>query len=298
METDVDRRTFLARAGVLGLALSTPGGLLAAPARAATDDDIEAVVRWLTPILDNLSRETFDAMVAFCVPGNDHHSIRQGVSRPRPGGVGVGTTSYLLKTFNTYISIPDELWVPVILEGTRRMGAVPTPLPTSLRVVGLNEAQRFDRALKLVIENGSTIPAPIIVTLLLNITATLLVPACLFRRSPYSVPFARLSYREKAVVFRDMESPNPRGLALVGRILDYNLRRRLPPLLNFLTNALLAFPSGGLYSEQSTYDPALRRVTKRPIGWDQANYLPGLSEPPDGHAELLGYYQDRREVEA
>lgn len=109
MDSRVDRRTFLARAGVLGLVAGAPSGLLATPALAATDDDIEAVIAWLRPQLDRLSRETFDAMVAFCVPGNDNHSIRQGVSRPKPGGVAAGTTPYLLETFNRYISIPDEL---------------------------------------------------------------------------------------------------------------------------------------------------------------------------------------------
>lgn len=299
MEDLVNRRMFLARAGVLGLTVGAPAGLFAAPAQAGTTGDaIDQLVRWLTPALDALSRETFDALTVFCVPGDDLMSRRQGRWHSQPGGLATGTGSYLMDTFNRYLSIPDVLWIPVVLEGSKRLGPVPLPLPLSLRLRGLGEAQQLDRALKLVIENDAGIPAPVIVTLLLNITATIHVPLILLRPSPYTSPFARLTYREKGNVFRDMESPSPKLLTALRPILDANLDKELPPLMNFLTNALLAFPSGGLYSEQQTYDEQARRVTRRPLGWNQSKYLPGMSAPPDGHPELLGYYQDRTEVTA
>lgn len=297
--TVLDRRTFLARAGVLGLALSAPPGLLSAAHANPTGDAIEALVRWLRPELQKLAAETHDALAAFCIPGDDPFSGRQHLARPEPGGVAAGCGPFLMDTIDEYLALPDAVWVPPILQGTRVLGNVPAPLPPELRRVGLGGAQRLDRALKIVIENDETIPAAIVVALLLNVTATILTPAVMWRRGPVS-PFAKLSYREKAAVFRDFESRAPKIVILARQsgALDSHVLEALDGLVKYLTMAMLALPSDGMYSEQSTYDRETKRLRSRPIGWDQANYLPGQTVPPDGHPEFLGYYQDRREVEA
>jgi hypothetical protein len=59
--------------------------------------------------------------------------------------------------------------------------------------------------------------------------------------------------------------------------------------------ALVAFLA---FSEVDVFDPQTRTLTARPVGWDHCGYLRDRTEPVDGWDDLLGYYQDRREVEA
>lgn len=295
----VDRRTFLARAGVLGLALTAPPGLLAAPVQAApAGDAIEALVRWLRPQLQRLSGETFNGLVAFCTPGDDRYSVAQHLSRPTPGGIAANTGQFLMDTIDGYLPVPDQVWIPLATRATRSLGDVPAPLPAELRQVGLGEAQRLDTALRLVIENDETLPASIVIALLLNVTATILHPAALWRRNGFTAPFPRLSFREKAAVFRDFEREQPKVVLLLRGTMPGWLLDELNNLIKYLTMAMLALPADGLFSEQSAFDRSTRRPTQRPLGWELAGYLPGRSDAPEGHPEFLGYYQDRTAVEA
>lgn len=299
MPTTVDRRTFLARAGVLGLALSAPPGLLAPPAGAnPTGDALEQLVRWLRPQLQALSAETFDALVAFCVPGDDPFSHAQHNASPTPGAVAADAGPFLMDTIDGYLPLPDAIWVPAVLDVTRYLGNTPARLPRELRDVGLAEAQRLDAALKLVIENDETLPASIVIALLLNVTATILTPWALWRRNGRQAPFAKLSYREKARVFRDFERPNPKIILALGGRYSGALVNELNNLIKYLTMAMLALPADGTFSEQQVFDPATRTLRARPLGWDLSNYLPGRTDAPDGHDEFLGYYQGRQEVTA
>ncbi|MBJ7329586.1 MAG: hypothetical protein JHC95_06790 [Solirubrobacteraceae bacterium] len=297
--TTVDRRTFLARAGVLGLALSAPPGLLDAARANPTGDAVEALIRWLRPQLRRVSAETHDALAAFSLPGDDRFSRRQHLWRPEPGGVAAGCGPFLMKTIDGYLPVPDRVWIPTLVTSTRVLGNVPAPLPPDLRRLGLADAQRFDRALEIVLTNDETIPASIVIALLLNVTATILTPAVLWRSGGVA-PFAKLSYNEKGRVFRDFEGDTPKIVTLLRRsgALDGWLVDALDGLIKYLAMAALALSADGMWSEQSTYDPATKRLSGRPIGWDQTGYLIGRTEPPDGHADLLGYYQDRTEVEA
>lgn len=299
MPTTLDRRTFLARAGVLSLALSAPPGLLAPPAHAnAAGDALEALVRWLRPQLQALSDETFKALAAFCVPGDDRFSRAQHNATQTPGAIATNTGEFLMDTIDGYLPLPDAIWVPAVLDVTRHLGNTPARLPRELREVGLGEAQRLDRALKLVIENDETIPASIVIALLLNVTATILSPAALWRRNGMNAPFAKLSYREKGRVFQDFEKPNPKIiLALGGRYSGF-LVSELNNLIKYLTMAMLALPADGTYSEQSEFDPQTRTLRRRPLGWDLSDYLPGRADAPDGHDEFLGYYRGIQEVTA
>lgn len=299
MTTTLDRRAFLARAGVLSLALSAPPGLLAPPANAnVVGDGLEELVRWLRPQLQAVSDETFKALAAFCIPGDDRFSAAQHNATSSPGAIATNTGEFLMDTIDGYLPLPDAVWVPAILDVTRYLGNTPARLPQELRDVGLGEAQRLDAALKLVIENDETLPASIVIALLLNVTATILSPFALWRRNGMHAPFAKLSYHEKARVFRDFERPNPKIiLALGGRYSGF-LVTELNNLIKYLTMAMLALPADGMYSEQSTLDRQTRTLRARPIGWDQSNYLPGRTDPPDGHDEFLGYYRGIQEVTA
>ncbi|MBW9207483.1 hypothetical protein KV097_16200 [Mumia sp. zg.B17] len=297
IETDWGRRAFLARAGVLGLAAAAPPALFAAPARAATTDDaLEALLAWLRPQLQRLSADTFGGVAAFCYPGPDAFSLRQLEVRREAGGIATRTPQFLMDTLDGYIPLPDSIVIPLLTDGTRQLGALPRPLPYVVTRAGLRRAQRLDEALTIVLENDEHLPASIVVALLLNVTAAVLVPASLLRLG-FNSPFARLRYAEKARVFADLESDEPTVVKVLRPIVGDFLADELRGLVHYLAMALLALPSDGMYSEQSAYDRATKRLVRRPIGWDQTNYLPGRTTPPDGHAELLGYYQGRTEVE-
>jgi hypothetical protein len=89
-------------------------------------------------------------------------------------------------------------------------------------------------------------------------------------------PFARLSNKEKAMVFERLESdPEYDGteLKFVGGI--------LPGFVSFMA-----------WSEVGVINPKTRRVRKRPVGWRLSKY----DGPAEGHAELKGYYQGRKRV--
>jgi hypothetical protein len=45
-----------------------------------------------------VTRDTFNGLLAFVVPGSDGYSIAQGVSTPEAGGVSVGATDVLIAT--------------------------------------------------------------------------------------------------------------------------------------------------------------------------------------------------------
>jgi hypothetical protein len=122
--------------------------------------------------------------------------------------------------------------------------------------------------------DGQTLPASGGVAALLNGYAVQVNPAA--ANGAFLTPFARLSNREKAMVFERLESdPEFDGteLKFVGGI--------LPGFVGFMA-----------WSEAGVLDPKTRRVRKRPVGWRLSKY----GGPAEGHAELKGYYQGRKRV--
>lgn len=297
--TMVDRRTFLARTGVLGLALAAPPGLLARADANPAGDAIEELVRWLRPQLRNLAIETYEGLAAFVAPGDDRFSALQHQRLPGPGGVAAGAGRFTLDTIDGYLPVPDRIWIPTMLRSTRVLGDLPTRLPDEFRRVGLGDAQRLDRALEIVIENDETLPAAIVAALLLNVTATILTPQVLWRRGAIS-PFTKLSYNQKARVFRDLEATNPKIVTLVRQsgVLPGWLVDELNNLIKYLAMAMLALPANGTYNERQVFDREAGVARERPIGWDLTGYAPGRTVPTEGYPELRGWYQDRTEVEA
>src|SRR3954468_15145763 len=91
----LSRRDLMRRAGVLGAALATidvaalldAHGLL--PAASALPLDV--------------TRDTFDGLVAFVVPGNDAHSIAQGERASGPGGIAAGAAPALIAGLDHYV---------------------------------------------------------------------------------------------------------------------------------------------------------------------------------------------------
>ncbi|MEA2273207.1 MAG: hypothetical protein QOI98_1915 [Solirubrobacteraceae bacterium] len=122
--------------------------------------------------------------------------------------------------------------------------------------------------------DGQTLPASGGVATLLNSYALQVNPGA--ANGAFLSPFARLSNKEKAMVFERLESdPEFDGteLKFVGGI--------LPGFVGFMS-----------WSEAGVLDPRTRRVKKRPVGWRLSKY----GGPSEGHAELKGYYQGRKRV--
>jgi hypothetical protein len=115
------------------------------------------------------------------------------------------------------------------------------------------------------------IPASSGVATLLNTYATQVNPAA--AGGPFPSAFSRLSFAEKAEVFKRFE-----GEAAAA---DTELR--------FVAGILPGFAAFLAYSEAGVYDPARRAVTQRAVSWDLSAY----AGPADGHKEHLGYWKGR-----
>lgn len=93
---------------------------------------------------------------------------------------------------------------------------------------------------------------------------------------PFSSPFANLTFARKASVFAILEG-DPSFAPL-------------RPLVGILPS-LVAFLS---YSEVGVFDPRTRSLVGRPVGWELSSY-DGVA---DGRDELIGYFENRRKVDA
>ncbi|HEV3230163.1 MAG TPA: twin-arginine translocation signal domain-containing protein [Solirubrobacteraceae bacterium] len=115
------------------------------------------------------------------------------------------------------------------------------------------------------------------VATLLNSYALQVNPAA---SGPFSSPFANLSFKDKAAVFQRFESDQ--------------VASAQAPELKFVAGILPGFVAFVFCSEAGHYDPGTRQLTGTPVSWTIAGY----SGPAEGHAELKGYYQGRRAVDA
>jgi hypothetical protein len=113
------------------------------------------------------------------------------------------------------------------------------------------------------------IPASSGVATLLNTFATQVNPAASGGAFPSA--FARLSFAEKAEVFKRFEAEAAAA--------DTELR--------FVAGILPGFAAFLAFSEAGVFDPATRSVTQRPVSWDLSAY----AGPAEGHKEHLGYWK-------
>src|SRR5206468_7343916 len=88
-------------------------------------------------------------------------------------------------------------------------------------------------------------------------------------------PFARLSFAEKAEVFRRFEADD----GLSSAVQEFR----------FVSGILPGFVAFLAWSEAGVLDEASRQPKQRPVGWQLSQY-----GPAEGHAELKGYYEGRR----
>jgi hypothetical protein len=120
----------------------------------------------------------------------------------------------------------------------------------------------------------TTIPASGGVATLLNDFALQVNPGA--SSGPFLSPFARLTFGEKAEVFKRFEADDSTSSALNE--------------LKFVSGILPGFVAFLAWSEAGVIDPDTRAPRTRPVGWQ----LSGYGGPAEGHAELKGYYEGRR----
>jgi hypothetical protein len=290
-----DRRTFLARLGVLGAVAGT-SLVVPAPASAAVlgpPPGQRALDELARRILDELTRDTFHAVGAFVVPGTDAYSRAQGTPRTEPGAIQARTPAYLIDFFDNYVPVPDELIRGICAALADGFADVPIQLPSGLPVLVPGVLEALDDAVRLVLRGPTALPLSLVIALLLNLIATLVNPAS--THGAFVSPFARLSAGEKAVVVSLLEGPDLPPVAAIDAALPEPLRGSVSGLVRFLAGSMLELGAFGTYSEWSTFDERARSVRGRPIGWDISRFDPGVL---DGWHDFIGYYQGRKEVSA
>ena len=119
-----------------------------------------------------------------------------------------------------------------------------------------------------------SLPASSGVATLLNSYANQVNPAAAGGAFPSA--FSRLSFAEKAEVFKRFESEAAAA--------DTEVR--------FVAGILPGFAAFLSFSEAGVFDPATRGVTKRAVGWEVASYV----GPAEGHREHLGYWKGRKKA--
>lgn len=288
------RRQFLARAGVLGAVVAAGGWSLPRARAQSLEDAVDA----LAPVLRELAHDTISGIVAFVVPGPDAYSVAQGVQTAEAGGIDARGAEFLMHALDSFLPLPDEALRP--LAAALATGVVDvagsTPLDPLLDLA-LEVTGEIDAALSDLLHNDATAPLSLVIALLLNGVATLVDPAAVAGPFPSS-PFANLPFDGKAEVFRMLEEDSVAVAASIDAALPEPLRQSLSGLIAFVAGALLEFAAFGSYGEWGAFDHDARELTGVPVGWALSGYLAETGfRPVEGWDELLGYYQDRREVE-
>lgn len=136
--------------------------------------------------------------------------------------------------------------------------------------------------------NNETVPLSGAVANLLNVVALRVNPVA--AGGAFPSPFARLSFAEKAEVFRilEEEAPTPGGeLPQPFTQASGNFA-----FLAGILPVLVAFLAG---TEQAVFDDRTRSLSGRPVSWQISGYQP--DGPVDGWDELKGFYQGRGRAE-
>jgi hypothetical protein len=276
--------------GMLGAATSA-AGLLPSTAYASLGDTLNA----LRSSLDSFTRDTFNGLSVFVVPGPDAYSRAQGTPRPEPGAMEMATTPFLIKALDGSVPFPS-LSQPVAAALASGLAATPLPLPTAglslSEVEALGPITSVDQAVTYLLRNNQTIPLSQVVALLVDFLAIQVNPASAI--GPFQSPFPRLTFAQKAQAMSLLEGGDSNLVALLDTQLPQSAQSSVSGFLKFIAGALLEFAAAGSYSEFSVFDPATRTLSGRPLGWQLTGYLPnGVVE---GWDDFHGYFQNRTEV--
>jgi hypothetical protein len=295
-----DRRTFLARLGVLG-ALAGTGLILPSTASAApvapgapaalAGVSIDDLVR---RILNALNRDTFNAFGAFVVPGSDAYSLAQGTPRGEPGALAARTPEYLISYFDGIVTLPTDLVRGLSSAMAGGLADVPVRLPPGVPILIPGVLEALDDAIRLALrDEQATLPLSNVITVLLNLISTLVNPASVV--GPFLSPFARLNHGEKAAVLSVLEGPDLPLITAIESQLPEALHGSISGLVRYLAGSMMELGAFGTYSEWAKFDPRTRTVRGRPVGWTISQFDPGVL---NGWNEFDGYYQGRSEVDA
>jgi len=302
----VSRRQLLARTGALGIAAALgPTLLRPSPASAGLlgrllgpgPNALEAA----RTILTEVTIDTYRGLVVFVAPGDDAHSHHQGAFTDRPGALAADADRFLSEALDRFLPLPDGVLRAVVRTLAGSLDEAGLPLDDLLDdllgglVPGLGDVlDGIGDAVDQLLANDETLPLSALVAMLLNVEATVVDPTSL--AGDLGTPFSNLAFADKAAVFASLEDPRPDLVALVDANFPEPLQESVSGILRFTAGALLGFSAFATFCEYPTFDPATRTVTARPVGWDLSSYLPGMTAPPDGWDDLLGYYENRRSV--
>jgi hypothetical protein len=292
LDVGFNRRAFLWRTGSLGAAASV--ALYPSIARAAgvLDPVIEDIA---APALKILARDTIAGLVAFEVPGSDKYSQAQGVTSNRPGGIDAKGTDVFLIDLDEFLPLPDSHAHALAASFTTSVSDIPIPLELLGPLASLGEkfAAQMDDALRSLTQSDAAVPLSLLIALILNFLATQVNPRSVAGPIATS-PFANLSFNDKAKAFEAFEATDSDLLATLDSNAPQPLKGSLSGLLKFVGGALQEFGAYLSYGEWGVYDPKTKSISKRPVGWDLSNYMPGRTTPADGWDEFLGYFQGRQ----
>jgi hypothetical protein len=291
-EVGFSRRTFLWRTGSLGAAATValyPSIAKAAGVLDPVIDDIAA------PALKLLATDTIAGLVAFEVPGADRYSQAQGVTSDTPGGIDAKGTDVFLIDLDDFLPVPDT-YVHALAAGfTTSVSEIPIPLDLlgPLAKLGEQFAAQMDDALRSLTQSDTAVPLSLLIALTLNFLATQVRPNSVVGPIPTS-PFANLSFADKAKALEALEAADSNLVQALDANAPEPLKASLSGLLKFVGGALQEFGTYLSYGEWGVFDPQTKTVSKRPVGWDLTNYMPGRTTPADGWDEFLGYFQGRQ----
>jgi hypothetical protein len=252
-------------------------------------DDIAA------PALKLLATDTIAGLVAFEVPGSDRYSQAQGVTSDTPGGIDAKGTDVFLIDLDDFLPVPDT-YVHALAAGfTTSVSEIPIPLDLlgPLAKLGEQFAAQMDDALRSLTQSDTAVPLSLLIALTLNFLATQVRPNSVVGPIPTS-PFANLSFADKAKALEALEAADSNLVQTLDANAPEPLKASLSGLLKFVGGALQEFGTYLSYGEWGVFDPQTKTVSKRPVGWDLTNYMPGRTTPADGWDEFLGYFQGRQ----
>lgn len=286
-----DRRTFLTRLGLFGIvagaAVALPVGATARPLSGLSGPLLDVVRK----ALNEVSRDTYNALAAFAVPGTDSYSTAQGTSRSEAGAIDAKAPDFMLHALDNFVPFPDELIRPVNAALAAGLQDVPLTLASSLLGIDTSGIDSLGSAVDAMLANDEVMPLSITVMLVLNLLATQVtrdMPA-----ADLNAPFAGLTYAQKAEVFRLLEDAHAELLATVDGDVPEPLRATVSGLAKYIGGSLIAFNAFATYCEWSTFDKRARAVRSTPVGWTISDYDPGTLH---GWDDLQGYYQGRKAV--
>lgn len=288
----LSRRDFLIRTGVATAFLTVigQGGIGALRALAQTPDDLEPLLAQIRSVLQELSRDTISGLAAFVVPGDDPYSVAQGVTAPGPGAVGAKTVDFLLASLDDFVPFPDRNTAAIgvaLSEGLEQL-----TLPQEVAGIPLTITDQLDEAMRTFAENNQTVPLSLVFALAMNQLAVATNPASL--AGEFTSPFANLSWDDKVVAWEMFEQANPDLVNTIDGALPEPQTESVSGVVRFAAGALLEFSAFGTYSEYSTFDPATRTLTGRPVGWTLSSFQP--DGPVNGWDEFKGYFQGRKKA--